>query len=200
MKKSGFKNRLSYQQNIIQNNDENQGKKKQKRNVIRYSPPYSMNVKTNIGKVFFKLLHMHFPKTHKFYKIFNKNTVKLSYSRMRNMACITASHNKSILRPNIESYGCNYRKMSECPMQNKCLTPNIIYQATVTSNTNIVEKIYFGLCETSFKERYRNLTRSFRLQSYSKDTELSKYVWELKNENKIPFIKWRNLKKGICKI
>ena len=90
--------------------------------------------------------------------------------------------------------------MSECPMQNKCLTPNIIYQATVTSNTNIVEKIYFGLCETSFKERYRNLTRSFRLQSYSKDTELSKYVWELKNENKIPFIKWRNLKKGICKI
>ena len=28
------------------------------------------------------------------------------------------------------------------------------------------------------------------LQSYSDDTELSKYVCELKTENKIPFIKW----------
>ena len=199
MKKSGFKNKLSYQQNIIQNNDENQGKKKRKRNVIRHNPPYSMNVKTNIGKVFFKLLHMHFPKTHKFYKIFNKNTVKLSYSRMRNMACITASYNKTILRLNIQDYGYNYRKMSECPMQSKCLTPNIINEATVTSNTDIVEKIYFGLCETSFKNRYRNHTRSFRLQSYSKDTELSKYVWELKKENKMPFIKCRILRKVSAK-
>ena len=104
------------------------------------------------------------------------------------MACITASHNKTILRPNIQDYGYNYRKMSECAMQNKCLTPNIIYEATVTR-----------LCETSFKERYHNHTRSIRLQSYSKDTELSKYVWELKNENKIPFIKWRILKKVMLK-
>ena len=80
-------------------------------------------------------------------------------------------------------------------MQNKCLAPNIIYEATVTNNIDIVEKIYFGLFETSFKERYHDHIRSFRLQSYSKDTELSKYVWELKNENKIPFIKWRILKK-----
>ena len=35
---------------------------------------FSINMKTNIGKVFFKLLRKHFPKTHKFYKIFNKNT------------------------------------------------------------------------------------------------------------------------------
>ena len=168
--------------------DEHQEKKKRKRNVIWYNPPYSINMKTNIGKVFFKLLHKHFPKTHKFYKIFNRNTVKLSYSRMRNMACITASHNKTILRPNIQDYGYNYRKMSECAMQSKCLTPNIIYEATVTR-----------LCETSFKERYHNHTRSIRLQSYSKDTELSKYVWELKNENKIPFIKWRILKKVMLK-
>ena len=33
-------------------------------------------------------------------------------------------------------------------MQNKCLTPNIIYEATVTNNIDIVEKIYFGLSET----------------------------------------------------
>ena len=180
-----------YQQNIIQNSDEHQEKKKRKRNLIWCNPPCSINVKTNIGKVFFKLLHEHFLKTH---KIFNKNTVKVSYSSMRNILSIKASHNKTILRPNIQDYSCNYRKKNECLMQNKCLTPNI-YQATVTNNTNIDKKIYFGLCETSFKERYHNHTRSFRSQNYSKDAELSKYVWELKNENKILFIKWRVSKK-----
>ena len=96
---------------------------------------------------------------------------------MRNMASIIASHNKTILRPNIQDYACNCSKKNEFPMQNKFLTPNIMYEVTVTNNTHIIEKIYFGLCETSFKERYRNHTSSFRLQSYSKDTELSKYVW-----------------------
>ena len=99
MKKSGFQNKLTYQQNIVQNTDEHQEKKKRKRNVIWYNPPYSVNVKTNIGKVFFKLLHKHFLKTHKFYKVFNKNTVKLSYSSMHNMASIITSHNNTV-RPN----------------------------------------------------------------------------------------------------
>ena len=99
LKKSGFQNKLTYQQNIVQNTDEHQEKKKRKRNVIWYNPPYSVNVKTNIGKVFFKLLHKHFLKTHKFYKVFNKNTVKLSYSSMHNMASIITSHNNTV-RPN----------------------------------------------------------------------------------------------------
>ena len=53
LKKSVFQNKLSYQQNSIQNNDEHQENKKRKRNIIWYNPPYSINVKTNIGKVFF---------------------------------------------------------------------------------------------------------------------------------------------------
>ena len=80
-------------------------------------------------------------------------------------------------------------------MQNKCLTLKIIYKGTVTNNTDIVEKICFGLCKTSFEESYWNHATSFRLQSYSKDTELSKCVWQLKNENKVPFIKRRILRK-----
>ena len=130
-----------------------------------------MNVKTNIGRVLFKLLCKHFPKTHKHYKIFNKNSVKVSYSSLRNMASLITSHNKTILRPSIQDYGCNCRKKNKYPKQNKCLTPNIINEATVTNNTDIVEKIYFGLCKTSFKESYHNHTSSFRLQSHCKDTE-----------------------------
>ena len=49
LKKSGFQYKLLYQQNI-QNNDEHHEKKKRKRNAIWYNPPYSINVKTNIGK------------------------------------------------------------------------------------------------------------------------------------------------------
>ena len=112
-------------------------------------------MRANKGKAFFKLLYHYFPKTCKFYKILNKNTVELSYSSMHNMVSITASHNN---RPNIQDYGCNCKKKNECPMQNKRLTSNIIYEATVTNNIDIVEKIYFGLCETSFKKRYRNHT------------------------------------------
>ena len=33
----------------------------------------------------------------------------------------------------------------------------------------------------SFKERYRNHTKSFADKKYSNETELSKYVWERKN-------------------
>ena len=114
------------------------------------------------------------------------------------MASTIASHNNTILRPYIQDYGTNCRKKNKCPMQNKCLTLNI-YEATVTNNTDIVGKIYFGLCETFFKEKYRNHTRSFRLQSYIKNAELYKYVWELKNESKITFIKWRISKKIYAK-
>ena len=147
-----------YQENVIKNIDDNQEKKKRKRNIIWYNPPYSMNVKTNIGKLFFRLLQKHFPKTHKFYKIFHKNCVKLSYSNMGNIASIISSHNKSVLRPIIQDHGCNCRQKNDCPMQNKFLTPNIVYEATVTNNVDTVEKIYFGLCETSFKKRYSNHT------------------------------------------
>ena len=42
-------------------NKENNQTRKRKQNIIWYNPPYSMNVKTNVGKIFFKLLQQHFP-------------------------------------------------------------------------------------------------------------------------------------------
>ena len=64
--------KLSNQKNIFRSDDEHQEKKKRKGNAICYNPPYSINMKTNIGKLCFKLLHTHFPKTDKFYRIFNQ--------------------------------------------------------------------------------------------------------------------------------
>ena len=50
---------------------------------------------------------------------------------------------------------------------------------------------YIGLCDTSFKLRYRNHTCSFRNERYRNSTELSKYVWSLKDKKVDYQISWR---------
>jgi hypothetical protein len=49
--------------------------------------------------------------------------------------------------------------------------------------------------------RYGNHTKFFRHKKYEKVTELSKYIWKLKAEEKVPIVKWKTLKNvnGICK-
>ena len=60
---------------------------------IWFNPPYSKNVSTKIGNQFLKLINKHSPRHHRFYKLFNKNNVKVSYICMSNMKniikCIT---------------------------------------------------------------------------------------------------------------
>ena len=79
MKNSGFDQTLTYDEQDEPTsdsvNEESNQTRKRKRNIIWYNPPYSMNVKTNVGKIFFKLLRKHFPPTHPMYIIFNTNKV-----------------------------------------------------------------------------------------------------------------------------
>ena len=79
-------------------------------------------------------------------------------------------------------------------LKGKCLQTNVIYQATVTTET--AAETYVGLA-ANFKERYRNHKTSFRHSKRRNETELSKYVWNLQNEKKPFQIKWKILKK--CK-
>ena len=72
-----------------------------------FIPPFSMNVKMNVGKTFLKLLQRHLPKLHPMDKVFNHNTVKISYCCMRNMETVISSHNKQILNPSKEYFRCN---------------------------------------------------------------------------------------------
>ena len=190
LKRSGFNETLSFQKPDVPTNNTNQ-KKKRKRKIIWFNPPYSMNVKTNIGKSFLQLIRKHFPKHNNLHKIFNKNTVKVSYSCMGNISTIISSHNHKVLRPpNTEPYGCNCRSKPNCPLQNKCLTPKVIYQANVTNNVNTDEKFYRGLTETSFKVRFGNHTKDFNHKKYIKSTELSKYIWLLQDNNITPQFTW----------
>ena len=109
------------------------------------------------------------------------------------MASFIAIHSQYILNPNVQVYGCNCRVRNDCPLQHKCLTPGIVYQATVTNSNDDAEKIYYGLCETTFKERYRNHTSSFRHEKNRNETELSNCIWALKRDKIVPSIKWKIL-------
>ena len=74
--------------------------------------------------------------THSLHAIFNRNTLKLSYSCMPNVKSIISTHNKNLIKPNTEDPNknlCNCRKKAECPLDNQCLAKGIVYQATVTS-------------------------------------------------------------------
>ena len=50
------------------------------RPTIWFNPPFSSSVKTNICAHFLHLITKHFPKGHRFHKIFNQNNLELSYS------------------------------------------------------------------------------------------------------------------------
>ena len=87
-----------------------------------------MSVQTNIGKKFFKLIDQHFRKNHKYHKIFNRNTLKMSYSCMSNVADRIKAHNNKILNQETsqsitdsDQEKCNCRQKEECPLNGKCL-------------------------------------------------------------------------------
>ena len=67
------------------------------------------------------------------------------------------------------------------------MTDKIVYKAEVETNDGINElstKVDFGISETEFKSKYNNLTMSFRNWTHENDSELSKFIWSLKDQNK----------------
>ena len=71
------------------------------------------------------------------------------------------------------------------------MTPKIVYQADVRNNTNDQKKFYLGVPETPFKERFRNHKKEFTHKKYRNSTELSKYIWQLKDANITPIVTWK---------
>ena len=120
---------------------------------------------------------------------------------------------------------CNCRAKANCPLSGNCRTPAVVYKATVThgnqtrtyiGNTGSGSRadrtrkdlikvfqelglqitVQTNLKMVDYKERFRNHTKSFKHQKYENETELSKYVWDLKKKNMDHDIKWEILKKS----
>ena len=135
-----------------------------------------------------------FPAGHKLRKIFNRNTIKLSYSCMTNVKQIIDGHSKAILKmaetAQLQKDGgktCSCRKKEDCPMNGECLVSEVVwvvYQATVTIRDK--KETYTGLKATQFKARYRNHLMSFRHEKRRNETELSKHLFSLRDHNVDP--------------
>ena len=116
---------------------------------------------------------------------------------MTNIKTTISNHNKAQINesdPNNDTNDCNCRNSSMCPMDGKCNYRNMIYQAEVTTPTS--RETYIGLCDTPFKLRYRNHVCSFKNEWYKHATELSKYIWSLKDKSISYNINWRKVKQA----
>ena len=183
---SGFTEKISFGKTA------NGKRRNRRRKVIWFNPPYSANVKTNIGKSFLRLIDKHFPSHHRYHKLFNRSNVKLSYSCMPNMESIIRRNNFKLLNkppaPKNPPQLCNCTKTEECPLPGQCLKTGIIYKALVKTSNDEIN--YIGASEGQFKQRYHNHTKSFRHRKYEKDSELSKHIWKLKDKGTPYEIEW----------
>ena len=184
LKNAGYNHELKFEIK------EKTASKKRNRNIIWFNPPFSQNVKTNIAKEFLKLIDKHFPSNNKFCKLFNRNNIKVSYCCMPNMENIIRKHNAKIMSNQSEApiSNCNCRDPPECPVNGNCLSSDMIYKATVVTDND--KKEYFGSCSTTFKIRYGNHKSSFKNAHKSNESELSNYIWQLKEQEKSYKINW----------
>ena len=155
---------------------------------MQSNTPISKIVKTNIGNKFFNLTKRNFPKHLKIWKIFNKDTIKLSYSCFRNMSSVIASYNRRIIQPTSNNHGCNDRQTFYIDQS---------YQHPVNEITDI----------SVLQKLHLNYTADCRRKRYVISIELSKYVWKLKDEKITANIKWIGMsivygtpKGGVCKL
>ena len=123
-----------------------------------------------------QLIKKHFPKEHKFHKVFNNNTVKLTSFCMPNIKTKIKAHNGDILQNTTSRITKHYycQQNENCPMNGACLKKSLIYYATTGCNDkNYKPKLYKGGCETSFKKCYSNYKKSVYVPMYKHDSKLS---------------------------
>ena len=83
---------------------------------------------------------------------------------------------------------CPKAKQDSCPLNGRCLSTNIVYRAEIKSNWPT--KIYYGVTKPTFKKRLSNHNTSFHKPQYRNVTELSKYIWQLNDQNESYEIAW----------
>ena len=106
---------------------------------------------------------------------------------------IISNHNKTVLngggaiqQPLVNQ--CNCKKSASCPMEGNCRQSSIVYKASINMNGKTMH--YYGLCSTDFKARFYNHKQSFNDPRKRNNTELSKVVWQLKDNGTAPCIQW----------
>ena len=113
---------------------------------------------------------------------------------MMNMNSIIKAHNTKVLKKNDTNQterekSCNCRDKQTCPVDNKCLTSNVVYKATV--NYKDTEQSYVGMTECSFKTRYTQHKSSFKHSKHRNQTELANLIWSLNDKSISYKLSWK---------
>ena len=82
---------------------------------------------------------------------------------------------------------CSCPQKSDCSLNKNCLSECLVYNPVVNTSTT---KNYYGTCKKNFQERYNNHTSSCKNKSRQKSTELSNYIWKLKENVENYTIDW----------
>ena len=113
------------------------------------------------------------------------------------MSSTILSHISELLQekptPATPSTLCNCKKNTTCRLNGECCNKFLLYKAELICNN--VTKYYYGLCETTFKTRYKNHKHTFRHQEKRHSTELSKACWNAIETGKHPNVKWNTEKR-----
>jgi hypothetical protein len=161
-------------------------KEKQKKSVTWFNPPFFLNVMSKVGTEFLTLLDNSFPPSNPLYKLFTKQTVKISYKRRANMAQAVVGHNSTIKRkdrPLVEQHGCNCRgRPKTCPVGGKCLTSCVVYEATVTETQSGIWVTNTGITSKSFRGKLYEQNADMRKLDGRSKTCLSAHTWSLKDD------------------
>ena len=80
---------------VIKNNEKN---KPRKRKITLFNPPFNINVAANVAKTCLTLMDKHFPKNKRLSKIFNRNTIKVSFSCLPNVKQTISNNNYRLLQ------------------------------------------------------------------------------------------------------
>ena len=172
---------------IYSSHEKRRGKNRN-REVVWFNPPFCRLANINIRKYFLHLLDKHFNRDNPLSRIFNRNTVKISYSCTKNMYNILSNHNKRLLNelitrdrnPDVES--CNCRNKEECLLGGHCHSRNVIYQACISpmEQQRDRERVYIGISAGNWKQRWYNYKHSFSNPKLRYQTALSKYFGALR--------------------
>ena len=202
-------NKSGYTHNLVYEKQQETFKKRiRRKHITWFHPPFSQNVKSNVGHDFLKILDSSFPPSHILRKSLNRNTVKVSYRTMPNMKSVISKHNSKVLRESRPAKledgetGCSCqlvkrtKNIDDCLLEGQCKKSNVIYQAKVTNQTTGNTETYTGLTSTKWKIRYGNHKASFEKRKLEDYTELSKHIWKLKDQSIDHSLSWKILAQG----
>lgn len=173
--------------------------KTRKRKIIWYNPPYSDSITTKFGRDFLAIIDKHFGKDRKdnFHKIFNRKTIKVSYSCNQNMENIIKRHNHKVLNNtnrthNANDKKCSCQKKDLCPLKGDCLQETVVYKATVSTNSG--KQTYIGSTELTFKDRFYGHSSDFRHKNNRVKTTLASHIWDCKDKQTEYNVSWEILR------